>query len=91
MLEPIAGGLDAMVNSTHHQAVECPGESLDVIAYAPDNVVESVFGTDQNHWILGVQWHPETSFAEDAFSQKIFTEFLAHCRAVRGTDEGSHS
>lgn len=91
MLEPIAGGLDAMVNSTHHQAVERPGEGLNVIAYAPDGVIESVFGTSQNPWILGIQWHPETSFAGDVFSRKIFAEFLAHCRAVRGTDEGTHT
>jgi len=91
VLEPIAGGQDAMVNSTHHQAVERPGEGLDVIAYAPDGVIESVFGTSQTHWILGVQWHPETSFAGDVFSRKIFAEFLARCRAVRGTDEGTHT
>ena len=91
VLEPIAGGLDAVVNSTHHQAVERPGEELDVIAYAPDGVIESVFSTSQNHWMLGIQWHPETSFACDNFSRKIFADFLAHCRAVRGIDEGTHT
>ena len=75
MLESIAGGLNAMVNNT----------------YAPDGIIESVFGTSQSHWILGVQWHPETGFAGDLFSRKIFADFLAHCRAVRGTDEGTHT
>jgi putative glutamine amidotransferase len=91
MLESIAGGLDVMVNSTHHQGVERPGEGLDAIAHAPDGVIESVSGTSQNHWILGVQWHPEAGFSGDDFSRKIFADFLAHCRAVRGIDEGTHT
>jgi putative glutamine amidotransferase len=91
VLEEIAGGLDAMVNSTHHQAIERPGSGLKAIARAPDGVIESVFGTDQSHWILGVQWHPEKSFGCNTFSRNLFEYFLARCRAVRGIDEGTHT
>ncbi len=84
ILEKIAGGLEAMINSTHHQAIERPGSRLEVIAQAPDGVIESVFGTDPRHWILGVQWHPEKSYSSDDFSRNLFEHFLARCRAVRG-------
>jgi putative glutamine amidotransferase len=89
ILEQIAGGLKKTVNSTHHQAVKHPGQGLEVIARAPDNVVESVSYSDPNHWVLGIQWHPEKSFACDEFSRKIFEFFLARCRAARGIDEGT--
>ena len=91
VLEQIAGGTEAIVNSYHHQAVERLGQNLKVIARAPDGIVESVFHTNQDHWILGVQWHPERSFTSDSFSRKLFENFLARCRAVRGIDEGTHS
>jgi len=84
VLEGLAGGLRPMVNSTHHQSIERPGKGLEVIAQAPDGVVESVFGTDPRHWILGVQWHPEKSRGFDEFSRNLFDYFLARCRAVRG-------
>jgi len=84
VLEPLAGGLDAMVNSTHHQAVDRLGRGLEIIAHAPDRVVEAVSGADPRHWILGVQWHPEKSFGFDAFSRNVFMSFLARCRAGTG-------
>jgi putative glutamine amidotransferase len=91
ILETLAGGLDSAVNSTHHQSIERPGVGLEAIAYAPDGVIESVFGTNQRHWILGVQWHPEKSFGYDDFSRHLFKYFVARCRALRGIDEGTHT
>jgi len=86
VLEQAAAGVEAMVNSTHHQAVDRPGRGLEVIARAPDGVIESVMGTNPDHWILGVQWHPEKSFGCDNFSKNIFMYFLARCRAARGIE-----
>jgi putative glutamine amidotransferase len=83
VLEEIAGGTEIVVNSTHHQAIEHSGNNLEIIARAPDGVIEAVTGTSRNHWILGVQWHPEKSFSEDDFSRRLFEFFLARCRAVR--------
>lgn len=83
ILEPIAGGNKARVNSTHHQAVKRTGRGLTVIARASDGIIESVAQTDAEPWILGVQWHPEKDFERDVFSRKLFEHFLARCRAVR--------
>ncbi len=46
------------VNSYHHQAVDRPGEGVQVVARAADGVVEAieVDGADQ---LVAVQWHPE--------------------------------
>lgn len=84
VLEQAAGSSDAIVNSTHHQAIDRPAPGLNVIARAPDGIIESVCGADPHQWILGVQWHPEKNFGGDAFSRKLFEIFLARCRAVRG-------
>jgi putative glutamine amidotransferase len=91
ILEQIVGRLSAEVNSTHHQAVERPGQGLDVIARASDGVVEAVSFSNPNQWMIGVQWHPERSLDCDDFSRKLFENFIARCRAVRGTDEGNHT
>jgi len=91
VLEQIAGGTDLTVNSTHHQAIERAGKNLEVIARAPDGVIESVVYSKRDHWVLGVQWHPEKSFCHDYFSRRLFEFFLARCRAARGSDEGSYS
>jgi putative glutamine amidotransferase len=89
ILEQIVGLGEIRVNSTHHQAIDRPGHGLKAIARAFDGVIESVVHTDPGQWVLGVQWHPEKSFDHDIFSRKLFENFLARCRAVRGIDEGT--
>jgi putative glutamine amidotransferase len=89
LLDGIVGRLSVKVNSSHHQAVERPGQGLEAIAHAPDGVVEAISYSNPNHWMLGVQWHPERSLNCDDFSRKLFENFIARCRAVRGMDEGT--
>jgi len=79
ILEKLAGRTRASVNSTHHQAVQRIGSGLIPIAEAPDGIIESVVTDAQDHFVLGVQWHPEKSFAYDAFSRSLFDLFLARC------------
>lgn len=45
------------VNSFHHQAIDQPGHSLRVVAWADDGTIEGV--EDLDAAIIGVQWHPE--------------------------------
>jgi putative glutamine amidotransferase len=87
ILEVLAGGVSGSVNSTHHQAVDRVGRGLQVIAHAPDGVVEAVMGTEEGQLLLGVQWHPERSFAHDEFSRRIFQWFIENCTSRRGKDE----
>ncbi|MGA9526925.1 MAG: gamma-glutamyl-gamma-aminobutyrate hydrolase family protein [Terriglobales bacterium] len=80
--EPIA------VNSSHHQSAETAGEGLRIVARSPeDGVIEALEGTEPDHFVLAVQWHPERSvndapeLAESAHA--IFKAFVAAARANR--------
>ncbi len=70
------------VNSSHHQAVCVAGDDLAVAAIAlRDGVVEALEGASPDqHFVLGVQWHPERIYAEDEPSKAIFAAFLAASR-----------
>jgi putative glutamine amidotransferase len=65
------------VNSSHHQAAEKVGDGLRVAAQCPeDGVIEAVEGTDAQHYVLAVQWHPEKNFDRDPISRKLFESFI---------------
>jgi putative glutamine amidotransferase len=71
------------VNSSHHQAIASPGDSLRVVARCPeDAVIEAVEGSDTKHWLIGVQWHPERTVGTSASSRAIFTDFLKAAAGV---------
>jgi putative glutamine amidotransferase len=61
------------VNSSHHQAIRTPGDNLLVSAVSPgDGVIEAVELDDASHFVVAVQWHPERTFAQSAFSRAVF-------------------
>jgi putative glutamine amidotransferase len=68
---------EAQVNSSHHQAVRIPGDSLLVSAVSPeDGVIEAVELDSAAHFVLAVQWHPERTYTHSAFSRAIFSAFI---------------
>jgi len=72
-------GVRAAVNSSHHQAVDRPGDGLRPAAYAEeDGTLEAVEAEDG--FVVGVQWHPERTFATKASSRQIFSRFVAAAR-----------
>ncbi len=75
-LAKLAGGEHVYINSSHHQAIDKPGEGLRVTARSAEGIVEGVELEGDGNWVVGVQWHPER-MPEDAFAQKIFGEFVA--------------
>jgi len=69
------------VNSSHHQSAHSIGAGLRVVARCPDDeIVEAVEGTDENHFVLGVQWHPERSIEKDEPSRAIFRALVDAAR-----------
>lgn len=71
------GQADAHVNSSHHQAIRTPGDNLRVSAVSPaDGVIEAVELDAPDHFVLGVQWHPERTYAQSRFSRAIFAAFV---------------
>jgi putative glutamine amidotransferase len=70
------------VNSSHHQAVGIVGDGMRVVARSPeDGVVEGIEGTAADHFVLGVQWHPERTYETSAASRALFARFVAEARA----------
>src|SRR6266478_992311 len=80
-LASIASSRQAEINSSHHQAIEKPGQNLRVAAHATDGVIEGVEWTGDSNWVLGVQWHPER-MAGDPFSERLFSDFIAAARGA---------
>ena len=75
-LLPADGGMGTSVNSSHHQAIRVPGDNLRVAAVSPgDGVIEAVELDSAEHFVLGVQWHPERTYDESAVSRSIFSAF----------------
>jgi putative glutamine amidotransferase len=65
------------VNSSHHQAAEIIGDGLRLAAWCPeDGVKEAVEGAIPDHFVLGVQWHPERTYEDDAISRALFRAFV---------------
>lgn len=76
-LLPRGDAADPRVNSSHHQAIRIPGDGLAVSAVSlGDGVVEAVELDSREHFVMGVQWHPERSYTESAFSRAIFAAFV---------------
>jgi putative glutamine amidotransferase len=81
-LAELAGRDETTVNSSHHQAIERPGEGLKVTAISPeDGVIEGVERIDTDRWVVGVQWHPER-MAGDAFAERLFEGFVGAARVA---------
>jgi putative glutamine amidotransferase len=74
------------VNSSHHQALRKLGDRLRAVALSEDGVVEAVEldgGRGGGHFVLGVQWHPERTFAAKEFSRAIFRAFVEAAKRWR--------
>ncbi len=72
-----AGESNAHVNSSHHQAIRTAGKNLRVTAISPnDGVVEAIELDAPDHFVVGVQWHPERTCEQSEFSRAIFSAFI---------------
>lgn len=83
MLHLSCGVGHARVNSLHGQGVDRLAPVLVAEAVAPDGLIEAVRLRDSESFLLGVQWHPEWAFREDALSLMIFRAFGTAARAYR--------
>ena len=83
-LAALAGGETALVNSHHHQAIETVGEGLRATAWTADGLIEGLEDVRTDRWALGVQWHPEIDWEQDAFSENLFASFIEAARSFSG-------
>jgi putative glutamine amidotransferase len=59
----------------HHQALDQLGEGLQVVGRHASGIIHAV-ELDAARWIVGTQWHPEDSAAEDPQQQGLFDELV---------------
>jgi len=70
------GATTLTCSSHHHQGVDRVGEGLVVTGRSRDGLVEAIERDapldEQSSWIVGVQWHPEDTAADDPAQQALF-------------------
>lgn len=76
LFERWMGQSEVQVNSLHGQGIARLGEGLAAEAVAPDGLVEAA-QMPAYRFVVGVQWHPEWQFAENALSRALFAAFGA--------------
>jgi putative glutamine amidotransferase len=70
------------VNSSHHQAINRPGQELVVAAICPeDGVIEALESAEPAQFVVGVQWHPERTYESSGVSRALFAAFLEAARS----------
>ncbi|MDQ6830460.1 MAG: gamma-glutamyl-gamma-aminobutyrate hydrolase family protein [Gemmatimonadota bacterium] len=69
-------GADALpVNSMHHQGIKTIGKGLIVSATASDGLIEALEGEAADHWMVAVQWHPESLVDTDDKMRRLYAAF----------------
>jgi putative glutamine amidotransferase len=64
----------------HHQCLDRLGDGLQVVARAEEGVVEAVEMPSAPGWFLGVQWHPEDTWAADPQQLAVFEALVEAAR-----------
>jgi putative glutamine amidotransferase len=90
-LTEIAGSIDAVVNSHHHQAIESIGANLIATAWTNDGIIEALEDPRPDRFILAVQWHPELGWERDLLSQRLFGTFVNEAANAREAELSSIS
>lgn len=78
-LAEAVGAEKLMVNSCHHQAIRDLAPGLEVMAQAPDGLVEAI-RLPGKKFVWAVQWHPEFMQKADEPSKAIFRSFVDGCK-----------
>jgi hypothetical protein len=64
--------------SFHHQGIDRLAPGFQAVGFAPDGLLEAI--EHEEHRIVGVQWHPEDTSADDAAQQGIYDTFVEGAR-----------
>lgn len=80
LLMRLTGCASFRVNSLHSQGIDRLAPGLVAEAIAPDGQIEAVTLENAGAFVLGVQWHPEWRWSENAQSRAIFAAFGAALR-----------
>jgi putative glutamine amidotransferase len=94
-LQAATGEAILRCSSHHHQGVDRVGEGFVVSGRSSDGLVEAIERPPKGSvlgWMLGVEWHPEDTAAEDPAQQELFDGFVNLAR-VHGASaiDGRHA
>ncbi|HLF26813.1 MAG TPA: gamma-glutamyl-gamma-aminobutyrate hydrolase family protein [Anaerolineae bacterium] len=70
-LHQVMGVDRAEANSWHHQSIRQVAPGLQVVARAPDGVIEAV-ELSGHRFVIGVQWHPESLYDRQPEMKHLF-------------------
>jgi putative glutamine amidotransferase len=73
------GTHEPFVHSFHHQAIQKLASDLTVVGTHHDGTIEAVQHKSKR-WVIGVQWHPEDTAANDATQQGLFNALIQQVR-----------
>lgn len=76
ILAEITGGA-LRVSCYHHQELNRLGAGLRAVAWSAGGVVEAVELAQAAGWFLGLQWHPEDTYATDPAQGAILRAFVS--------------
>jgi putative glutamine amidotransferase len=68
------------VNSIHHQCIKDLAPGCEVMAKAPDGIIEAIWHPHYRY-LRAVQWHPERLLDVTPESNAIFRDFTTACAA----------
>jgi putative glutamine amidotransferase len=75
---------ETRVNSSHHQAIKDLASGFVVNARSVDGLIEGIEATDRR-FVLGVQWHPEHLFLDDARMLALLQALIAAAASLKLT------
>jgi putative glutamine amidotransferase len=67
------------VSSSHHQAVDRPGDGLRIVGTSRDGIVEAIEWAqpEKRPWLVAVQWHPERMSLDEPLAGTLYAGFLS--------------
>ena len=79
ILASAVGGTSLQGASFHHQGIGTLAKGFKPVGWAPDGLLEAIEYEEQ--WLVGVQWHPEDTSADDPQQQRIYDAFVDRARS----------
>ena len=70
------------VNTSHHQAVDRVARGFEIVARAPDGIIEAIEKSDAR-FCCAVQFHPERLVKRAPEFLKLFRDFVRACQTGR--------
>lgn len=86
LLRKIVGAAEIVTNSLHAQGIRDLAPGARINAISSDGSIEAIDFPDAPGFALGVQWHPEWSYADDQNSEALFRAFGGAVHAYAGTE-----